>query len=127
MKVDTIDRPPFTGPEWTPDLLAELAANDRNDQVGSRLVSEEAGLRVWHIHLPPGGRLPFHRHTRSYFWTILAPGRARSRYGTGRVDIVDYEAGDTRHFVQSEADSFIHDLENIGDTDLVFVTVERTD
>jgi mannose-6-phosphate isomerase-like protein (cupin superfamily) len=115
----------FTGPDWPPELVAELQASGQNEAVGSRLVSEEAGVRVWHLHIPPGARLPFHRHSRDYFWTVLGPGRAKSRFGDGQVKLVEYQAGDTKHFALGPGESFIHDLENIGETDLVFVTVER--
>lgn len=124
MKDTIVQQDPFIGPDWTPELLEELRRNDRNDAVGSRIVSEENGLRVWHLHVPPGARLPFHRHTKDYFWTILGNGKAKSRFGDGTVKLIDYTAGDTRHFAFKNGDSFIHDLENIGDTDLVFVTVE---
>jgi len=124
MKDRIITTEPFEGPDWTPEKLAELAANDQNDQVGSKIVSEENGVRVWHLDVPPGARLPFHRHAKNYFWTILGPGKAKSRFGNGHVKLIDYEAGDTRHFNFAPGESFIHDLENVGDTSLVFVTVE---
>lgn len=125
MKAHTVNHGDFSGPHWTPALIAELQANDRNFTVGSRIVSEEAGVRVWHISVPPGGRLPFHRHAQAYFWTVLGPGKSRSRYGSGVVTEFEYQAGDTRHFNSVGSESFIHDLENIGDTELVFVTVEH--
>lgn len=125
MQTRTITTEPFKGPDWTPDMLAELKANDNNLVIGSRIVSEEAGLRVWHLNVPPGARLPFHRHTRDYFWTILQDGKAKSRFGDGHVRLIDYRAGDTVHFAFANGESFIHDLENVGATDLIFVTVER--
>lgn len=125
MRVTLVEQPPFSGPDWTTERLEELKHNDANDAVGSRLVSEEAGIRVWHLFVPPGGRLPFHRHSKDYFWTILTYGKAKSRFGDGSVKLIDYSAGDTQHFAFSEGESFIHDLENVGETDLVFVTVEK--
>jgi uncharacterized cupin superfamily protein len=125
MRETIIEESPFSGPYWTPDLVAELKANDQNGQVGTQLVSQEQGVLVWHLKLPPGGRAPFHRHSKDYFWTILTSGLALSRFGNGSVKRIEYSAGDTRHFAFAEGESFIHDLENTGDTDLVFVTVEK--
>lgn len=108
-------------PDW---VRAEFGANLTNGRVGSRLVSETDTLRVWHIHLKPGERLPVHRHVLSYFWTILTSGRARSHYQDGTTAEIEYQAGDTRHLAFGPGESMMHDLQNIGDTDLVFTTVE---
>ncbi|MGX1740332.1 cupin domain-containing protein [Bosea sp. NPDC055353] len=103
----------------------EIAVAATNDRIGTELVAEEAGMRVWHLRLPPGTTLPAHRHDRPYFWTVLTNGRARSRTGDGRVVDVTYRAGETRHFPDLGRDrGFVHDLTNTGDTELVFVTVE---
>jgi hypothetical protein len=37
---------------------------------------------------------------------------------------VDYQAGDTKHLSFGPGEFMIHDLENIGSTDLLFTTVE---
>ena len=109
---------------WTPALREELAAARRNGRVGSRVVSESERVRVWLIELQPGERLPFHTHVQDYFWTAISAGRARSRYSDGRVVEVDYAIGDTQHHVFPKGQSMTHDLENVGDTVLCFVTVE---
>ncbi|MBD1202946.1 MAG: hypothetical protein H9533_02315 [Rhodobacteraceae bacterium] len=114
----------FSGPHWTPALLAELEAGRSNGRVGSRIVSESDRVRVWLIELQPGERLPFHTHVQDYFWTATTPGRARSRYADGRVAEVSYDLGDTRHFTFGKGESMTHDLENIGDSVLCFTTVE---
>jgi beta-alanine degradation protein BauB len=109
---------------WTEDALAELRANDRNGHVGMALLSETDRVRVWRIDLAPGERHRFHRHVLDYFWTALAPGRARSRYGDGAVRTFAYAAGETLHLHYAAGESMIHDLTNIGDTPLAFLTVE---
>lgn len=38
-----------------------------------------------------------------------------------------YAPGDTRHFALGQGEYKIHDLENVGDTDLWFTTVEFLD
>ena len=114
---------PASWPQWRRD---ELSANTANGRVGTKLVAESARGRVWHLTLQPGERLPFHRHVLDYFWTVTSPGggRGRSHYGDGRVVDVEYAEGDTKHLFFSVGESMIHDLENIGDAPLSFVTVE---
>jgi len=97
----------------------------RNARIGTDLVSDAGGKRVWHLHLRPGETLPAHRHDRPYYWTALTDGAGRSRYGDGRVQDVIYRAGETRSFMDLGLDAtFVHDLTNTGYTDLMFVTVE---
>ena len=115
---------PFSGPDWTLQHLAEFKANERNGRVGLKLVSESERVRVWHIALKPGERLPFHRHVNDYFWTALCQGTGKSRHGDGSIAIVSYRAGDTSHYRYGPGESRFHDLENVGDTELLFVTVE---
>lgn len=116
------DRPPADGVD--PVFRDEIVRNTRNCRVGNSLVSESDRVRIWHIVMQPGDRLEFHRHVLDYFWTTTAPGRARSRYADGRVVEADYAVGDTRNYRIEKGGTFMHDLENIGDTVLGFVTVE---
>jgi beta-alanine degradation protein BauB len=67
------------------------------------------------------------RHVLDYFWTAVTPGRARSHTQDGSVVEATYAAGDTRHFAYGTGEYKIHDLENVGDTDLWFTTVEFLD
>ena len=108
-------------------IRAEFNTNAQNGRVGTTLVSETERVRVWHIHARPGERLPVHRHQLDYFWTIHAPGRARNYLEDGRVEDVGYRTGDTRHFRFARSEYMTHSLENIGDTDLIFTTVEYLD
>lgn len=112
---------------WSPELRAELAAAGTNGRVGNRLVSESKRVRVWSIALKPGERLGFHTHVLDYFWTAVTAGRGRSHNNTGAISELDYEAGDTKHLSFGEGQFMIHDLENIGTTDLLFTTVEFLD
>jgi quercetin dioxygenase-like cupin family protein len=109
---------------WTTALREELARNTANGCVGHVLVSETDRVRVWSLRLAPGERIAFHRHVLDYFWTAVTPGRALSRYEDGRVAETTYAAGDTRHFTFGPGESMQHDLENTGETELVFTTVE---
>jgi mannose-6-phosphate isomerase-like protein (cupin superfamily) len=122
--MDFTTSPPANWPVWRRE---ELERNTRNGRVGSTLVSVSDHVRVWHLVLRPGERLPFHRHVLDYFWTVTQPGRSRSHYGSGEVRERDNAVGDTQHFRFGAGESMIHDLENIGDTPLGFVTVEFLD
>ncbi len=110
-----------------PPLAREFAEARTNGCVGTRLLSQDARCRVWTIVLPPGARIGFHTHVLDYFWTAVTAGRARSHYGDGRVAEVDYEAGAIQHLSFGAGESMTHDLANIGDTDLIFTTVEFLD
>ena len=124
--MDTVQTDPVASwPQWRRD---ELAANTANGHVGTRLVSETERARVWLLTLQPGERVGFHRHVLDYFWTVTSPGgRGRSHYGDGRVAVVDYAEGDTKHLQFGPGESMIHDLENVGSGPLSFVTVEFID
>jgi beta-alanine degradation protein BauB len=61
---------------WTPQLRQEFIDNAHNYQVGSTLLSETDRVKVWHIRVGPGERLPAHRHVRDYFWTALTDGQS---------------------------------------------------
>ena len=114
-------------PVWPSFIRQEFEANQNNGQVGTRLLSETDRVRVWEIRLVPGERIGFHRHVLDYFWTAITPGRARSHTEDGSVVEATYAAGDTRHFVYGRGEYKIHDLENVGDSDLWFTTVEFLD
>lgn len=104
---------------------AEIREGRANDRIGTHLLLEEAGMRVWRLTLAPGETVPAHRHDHPYFWTALTAGKGRSRYADGRIVEHDYAADETRNFPNlSPDDAFVHDLTNIGATPLVFVTVE---
>lgn len=112
---------------WSPALRQELADADTNGCVGNRLVSQSERVRVWSIALKPGERLGFHKHVLDYFWTAVTAGRGRAHFHNGSISEVDYVAGDTKHLSFDEGEFMIHDLENIGSTDLLFTTVEFLD
>ena len=109
---------------WPPGLLAELRQLEMNGRVGQDLLSETDAVRVWRILLQPGERMGFHRHVLNYFWVAVNAGRSRSHFATGEARETSYTAGDTRHFHFGPGEFMLHDLENIGDSTLAFVTVE---
>ncbi len=106
------------------DLRDEFIARQDNGEVGTTLVSENERVRVWHIHARPGERLKVHTHQLDYFWTIHTHGRARNYHDDGTHFDMDYAPGDTKHFTFAKGERMTHSLENIGETDLIFTTVE---
>lgn len=96
--------------------------------IGKDEVFQNHRVKVWQSHLEPGEVLSFHKHSRPYFWTALSAGRSRSFYHDGSVAETIYEQGDTLYFNDlNDNNFFIHDLENIGETRLMFTTVEFLD
>jgi hypothetical protein len=114
---------------WPADITAEFERERKspNGCVGQRLMSESERVRVWSIRLKPGERFGFHRHVLDYFWSALNAGRARAHLDDGSTVEHTYTAGETRHETHSAGHFKVHDLENIGDTELVFTTVEFLD
>jgi predicted metal-dependent enzyme (double-stranded beta helix superfamily) len=113
--------------EFTFDLQEfadELAAGESNLRVGSRLLHEDALVRVWDITLAPGERLAFHRHRTTYLYRCQSGSRTRVRFPDGRG--IEYESvRDEVHVHEIEQGQVVvHDLENAGDTVLAFTTVE---
>lgn len=112
---------------WADETREDFKRNANNGRVGSRLLSESSRVRVWEIRLQPGERVGAHRHVLDYFWTALNAGRSRQRTADGTTREVTYTAGETSHYTFKPGEYLLHDLENIGDTELVFSTVEFLD
>lgn len=113
---------PFTG--WPTELHDELVARSANGAVGTRLLLEDEHARHWEIRLAPGARIGFHRHVLDYVWTCVSGGLALSHNGEGETTDVTYGVGETRRLSFAEGESMIHDLQNVGEDDLVFTTIE---
>jgi beta-alanine degradation protein BauB len=115
--------------EWPARIRGEFEreAQNPNGCVGQWLISANDKVRVWRIHLRPGERVGFHRHVLDYFWSATTSGRGRQHFNNGETREYTYSAGETRHESYGPGEYKVHDLENIGDTDLTFVTVEFLD
>ncbi len=112
--------------EWSAELKAEFERESKNPNpcVGSQLLSENDQARVWMIRLQPGERFGFHRHVLNYFWTSVSGGRGRQHVHDGTTVEYTYQPGETRHEVYGPGEFKVHDLQNIGDAEMVFMTVE---
>lgn len=105
-------------------FAAELSAAPGNHQLGTTMWFENDRIRVWEVLLQPGERGAFHAHTTNYFWTVVEPGRGLQRFADGTFIVRDYALGETRYLEHTPETALIHDLENVGETTLRFVTVE---
>jgi beta-alanine degradation protein BauB len=76
------------------------------------------------IRLKPGERIGFHRHVLDYFWTSVSGGRGRQHVHDGTTVEYTYAPGETRHETYGAGQCKIHDLENLGDKEMVFMTIE---
>jgi hypothetical protein len=131
MALTMLDKKALTADKsaWPPEIKAEFEreAKNPNPCVGSQLLSENERARVWIIRLRPGERIGFHRHVLDYFWTAVVPARGRQHLMDGTTVEYTYYAGETRHETYGPGEFKVHDLENIGDTDMIFNTIEFVD
>jgi quercetin dioxygenase-like cupin family protein len=111
---------------WPEAIAKEFEREHANPNpcVGSRLLSENERVRVWEIRLQPGERIGFHRHVLDYFWTAVSGGRGRQHVHDGTTVEYTYQPGETRHETYAAGECKVHDLENIGDKEMVFMTIE---
>jgi hypothetical protein len=115
--------------EWPLEIKAEFEHEGRrpNGCVGTQLLSETDKVRIWIIRLQPGERVGFHRHVLDYFWTSVNGGRGRQHLMDGSTVDYDYSAGETRHEQYGVGEFKVHDLENLGDQEMIFNTIEFLD
>jgi quercetin dioxygenase-like cupin family protein len=111
---------------WPPAIAAEFEREKQNLNgcVGTTLISETDRVRVWMIRLAPGERIGFHRHVLDYFWTSVNGGRGRQHVHDGTTVEYSYQPGETRHETYGAGQYKVHDLENLGDKEMVFMTIE---
>ena len=112
---------------WSAELKDEFAGHRDDGHVGSRLLFETNRVRVWEIRLAPGQRLHAHRHVLDYFWIATTGGRSRQHTSDGTTREVSYRPGDGKYITFDRGEYLLHDLNNIGQTELVFTTVEHLD
>jgi beta-alanine degradation protein BauB len=114
---------------WPAAIMAEFEREKLNNNgcVGSTLLSESDKVRVWIIRLAPGERIGFHRHVLDYFWTSVSGGRGRQHLMDGTTVEYTYQPGETRHETYGLGEYKVHDLENLSDKEMVFMTIEFVD
>lgn len=106
------------------DLRAEMLRNSENDRVGHTLLFENDKVKVWHIVLQPGERIEYHKHNYDYFWTVMQDGTGLSNQEDGSQVTFPLTKGQTSFYDIQKSGSIIHDLQNIGDQLIEFITTE---
>ncbi|MBI0293849.1 hypothetical protein JBE04_04910 [Streptomyces sp. PRKS01-29] len=109
---------------WSPELRKEFDTNAHHGWIGQRLVKETDALRIWETRLQPGERVPVHRHVLDYFWIALTNGRARQHSSDGTTHEISYVRGQSQYFRCPAGQFHLHDLKNIGDDVLSYLTIE---
>ena len=109
------------------EFSRELDVASENKQLGTSVWFENDRIRVWEVLLEPGERGAFHSHTTNYFWTVVQGSRGLQRFSDGTFVVRDYQVGETKYLEHSPESELIHDLENVGESTLRFVTVELLD
>ena len=109
---------------WSDEIKQKFRTNIYNGAIGSDFVFENESVRVWHMTLKPGEKMPVHRHVLTYFWTAITPGRFLQRTYDGTTYESDYEAGLTHFYDVGKGEFALHNLENVGNTTMIFCAVE---
>ena len=109
---------------WSEGIKEEFKTNEFNGRIGTDLVFENDSVRVWHMTLKPGENMPVHRHVLNYFWTAITPGRFLQRTYDGTTYESNYDAGLTHFYNVGKGEFALHNLENVGDTTMIFCAVE---
>jgi mannose-6-phosphate isomerase-like protein (cupin superfamily) len=122
--VDVAAEPLEQGDFDATEYADELREAPSNLAVGTSVLLENDQVKVWEVRLAPGERGAFHAHTHNYFWTCVDGSVGLQRYPDGTYMVRRYEVGQTQFSEHSADEPLIHDLENVGDTELRFITVE---
>lgn len=109
---------------WSGEVAAEFDAPVIPTKVGTTLLGRVANAKVWMLRLSPGERFPTHQHRHSYLWLATSSGRASQHVAGGDTQVVDYTVGDHELTNVPVGTTFDHDLVNLGNDDLTFITVE---
>lgn len=125
--IDSTPEDPRAGTFDPSEFAEELERADGNRAVGTSLWFQNEHLKVWEVLLEPGERGPFHAHTRRYFWTCVEGGVGLQRRPDGTYRVREYRVGDTSYGEYTPEEPLVHDLENVGEERLRFVTVELLD
>ncbi|TAI46612.1 hypothetical protein [Flagellimonas allohymeniacidonis] len=100
---------------WDIEKIRELQDEESlKDSVGHQLLHENETSRLWKLSLWPNQRIPFRKHRYPCSVVCLTSGLAISRYSNGKIDLLQFEKGDTKYVEHCE-NNYIHDLENVGE------------
>jgi mannose-6-phosphate isomerase-like protein (cupin superfamily) len=102
----------------------DVAQGATNYDVGTGQLGENDRVKVWEIKIGPGERCAFHCHRTSYYWVAHTDGIARVTFTDGTFEDYPHRAGEVTFIEVPSGEHLIHDLTNVGETELVFTTVE---
>ncbi|MEO1485599.1 MAG: hypothetical protein AAFU57_07630 [Bacteroidota bacterium] len=109
---------------WDLEKIKELRdESEINVSLGQKLLFENSTSRLWDLTLWPSQRIPFRRHEFPHSIICMTNGLAISRFGTGKINLVQFEEGDTE-FLEPNEDNAIYDLENIGESIIKLFVLE---
>ena len=113
------------------DCAEEIAAGMSNFSVGTTLLFENTRVRVWELALQPGQHAPFHCHTIDYFWVAVDPGPIVQRIiregNRGEEMSMTPDRGQVKFFTFRDGDILLHDLANVGNKPIRYITIELLD
>jgi len=109
---------------WDLEKIKELRdESEINVSLGQKLLFENSTSRLWDLVLWPSQRIPFRRHEFPHSIICMTKGLAISRFGTGKINLVQFEEGDTE-FLEPNENNSIYDLENIGESIIKLFVLE---
>jgi len=108
---------------WCEGLLKEIEVGDFSEAVG-KVLYEDKYIKLWEIQLRPSERIPFRRHRNNYSCTSFADGLLVSRNIDGQIVLVRIKKG-AAIFWETKGEESIHDLENVGETDVKITVLEE--
>ena len=97
-----------------------------SSQVGTRLLFENARVRVWDLSLAPGESTGLHRHTDDYFFVVIGDGTLQAGDASGtKREARAMRNGEVR-FSEVDGEN-VHEATNVGDTPWRNIVVELKD
>jgi oxalate decarboxylase len=93
--------------------------------IDSRNFPVSTSIAAAHVIVKPGGLRELHWHQNAGEWQYFIQGKGRMTvfFNGGKASTADFAAGDVGYIPRT----FGHYVENIGDTDLVFLEMFKAD
>lgn len=93
-------------------------------KIGDEVIFENDAVRVWKLHLPPGGIQAWHQHDLPYLVVPLTAGDNEMRFADGRVRSTTEKPGDAMW----REPGMPHELENKGNSayENILIEIKKT-
>ena len=112
---------------WPADHRRRIRAREQQSQSLRRQragVGDRTRAGLDHPARSPASAIGFHRHVLDYFWTSVTGGRGRQHVHDGTTVEYTYAARRDPARDLRPGQFKVHDLENLGDKEMVFMTIE---